>query len=501
MTGNGTRFVTQSDATGGYVTDIPYLFRYHRELNPAIHALMIAAEGRTPGFQPHGALTYLELGCGFGLSTLVHAAGNPAGRYIGIDFMPQHIATAKGLAASAGLTNVEFLQLSFADLASQTFPDFDVIAAQGVWSWVDAANRDLIIRFAEKKLKSGGAFYVSYNALPALAPIMPARELMYAAFRGTPGPSTVKIDAALARVREVMSAKSAYFTDNPRAMQTLERALQSPPSYLAHEYFNGTWDAFYHADVANTLRPAGLSFLASAHILSNMDRINLTPETEQVLGTVADRSERETLRDYFLMPEFRRDIFVRNLGLAGNTDAALFAMKFAGLANPEDVDTVSAITLLGEIRPVRANAEAVLRALSRGPASAQDLVNALECRHMGAAELYDLLLVLTGMGAVEPAAPAETHAARRAAADKLNPVLWNYAIHGDTISVNLSPVTGGGVRVPQVEQVFLLARHRGEDPVEFLRKAFGANVEGDLSAGYAHFQSARLPLLQRLGIG
>lgn len=489
-----------TDPAGGYVTDIPYLFRYHRELNPAIHALMIAGEGRAPAFQPHGALTYIELGCGFGLSTLIHAAGNPAGRYVGVDFMPQHIATAKGLAASAGLTNVEFLQLSFADLAQQTLPDFDVIAAQGVWSWVDAANRDHIIRFAEKKLKRGGVFYVSYNALPALAPIMPARELMWAAFRNTPGPTTVKVDAALARARELMAANSAYLAGNPRAVQVLERALQSSPSYLAHEYFNATWDAFYHADVANSLRPAGMNYLASAHILSNMDPANLTPDAQQMLGKIADRTERETLRDYFMVPEFRRDIFVRSLAPAGNMDATLFAMKFAGLAEPTDVDAIAAVTLLGEIKPPRAVAEAILRALTRGPASANDLATSPECGHISTAELYDVLVVLTAMGATEPAAPEATLAARKAVADRLNPVLWNYAIHGDTISVNLSPITGGGVAVAQVDQVFLLARHRGEDPVAFLQKSFGGNVEGDLGAGYAHFLGYRLPLLQRLGI-
>jgi SAM-dependent methyltransferase len=489
-----------TDAAGGYVTDIPYLFRYHRELNPAIHALMIAGEGRTPAFQPHGALTYLELGCGFGLSTLVHAAGNPAGRYIGVDFMPQHIATAKGLAAAAGVTNVEFIEMSFADLAQRPLPDCDVIAAQGVWSWVDAANRDLIIRFVDKKLKPGGVFYVSYNALPALAPIMPAREIMWSAYRNTAGPTSVKIDAALARVREVMAANSTYLTANPRAVQMLERALQSSPSYLAHEYFNATWDAFYHADVANSLRAAGMSYLASAHILSNMDPANLTPAADQLLAKIADRTERETLRDYFLVPEFRRDIFVRNLAPAANMDAALHAMKFAGLANPTDVDAISEVTLLGQIKPPRVIAEAILRALMRGPASANDLATTSECRDIGRAELFDVLLVLTAMGAAEPAAPEATLAARKAIADRLNPVLWNYAIHGDTISVNLSPVTGGGIAVPQVDQLFLLARYRGEDPVAFLQKTFGANVEGDLAAGYTHFLGYRLPLLQRLGI-
>src|SRR5688500_7035703 len=128
-----TSHAPASNTAGGYITDIPYQFRYHRELNPAIHAFMIAGQGRSPTFQTHGPRTSIELGCGFGLSTLVHAAGNPAGRFIGVDFMPQHIAAAKAIAASAGLTNVEFLEVSFADLARQTLPDFDVIAAHGVW--------------------------------------------------------------------------------------------------------------------------------------------------------------------------------------------------------------------------------------------------------------------------------------------------------------------------------------------------------------------------------
>lgn len=486
---------------GGYVTDLPYQFRYHRELNPALQAFMIAAQGRVPSFPAHGALTYLDLGCGFGLSTLVHAAGNPDARFVAVDFNAQHIATARWLATSAGLDNVEFLQIDFADLERRTLPDFDLIAAHGLWSWVDAVTRDRLVRFLDRKLKDGGAFYLSYNALPAMAPLLPARRLMWDAFRAASGTTAERIEAAKVRARAVMAADCAYIAANPRTAQMLERALEAAPNYLAHEYFNDTWDAFYHADVAASLAPVGLRYVGSAHVLSNMDRLNLTPAAETALAAVADPTARETLRDYFVLQDFRRDLFVRNLPPAADMTAALNGWRFAGLADAAAVDDIAATTILGEVRPLRGTSEPVLRALARGPGSVLSLLGTSECAGIGAADLFDVLLVLTALGAAEPAAPAQGLAARKARTDRLNAALWEFALQGDMISVSSSPVTGGGVGVPQVDQLFLLARHRGEDPVAFLRRTFGANVEGDLEAGYAHFTAHRLPLLQRLGIG
>ena len=61
-------------AADGYITEIPYVVRYHRELSPAILKLALALQGIAWN-KP--APRYLELGCGFGLSTLFNAAGNP----------------------------------------------------------------------------------------------------------------------------------------------------------------------------------------------------------------------------------------------------------------------------------------------------------------------------------------------------------------------------------------------------------------------------------------
>jgi hypothetical protein len=80
-------------------------------------------------------------------------------------------------------------------------------------------------------------------------------------------------------------------------------------------------------------------------------------------------------------------------------------------------------------------------------------------------------------------------------------VLWDAAARVDAINASVSPVTGGGVALYRVEQLFLLARHRGDDPEQFLRQIFGAAIQGDVPANYARFVKERLPLLQKLGIG
>jgi hypothetical protein len=224
------------------------------------------------------------------------------------------------------------------------------------------------------------------------------------------------------------------------------------------------------------------------------------PDAEQTLATISDPTERETLRDYFTLQDFRRDLFVRNLKPMGDTSTALYNTRFAALVEAHEFDNIRAIAALGEITPLRATTEPVLRALMRGPASILDLMRTSECSGIGPVEIYDVLLMLTAMGAAEPAAPAETYTGRKVITDRLNAALWDFALKGDTVSVNATPVTGGGLHVPQVDQLMLLCRHRGEDPKVFLKRVLGDRIEGDIGAQQAHFEQNRLPFFQRVGI-
>ena len=71
----------------------------------------------------------------------MEAAAHPQGQFYGVDFNPGHIAWAKRVAADAKLDNVNFLELSFADLLSSSIPNADFISLHGVWSWVSQENR------------------------------------------------------------------------------------------------------------------------------------------------------------------------------------------------------------------------------------------------------------------------------------------------------------------------------------------------------------------------
>src|SRR5262245_49145134 len=147
----------------GYPTEIDYTFGYYRVLSPTF--LRLVTLNRCVPFPSRRPLRYLELGYGNGVSLNIHAAASP-GEYWGTDVNPSHAAFANKLAEVSG-SRVHTLSLPFADLQDHSeLPDFDVIVAHGVWSWISDSNRRAIVQLLRKKLVDGGIFFISYNALP-----------------------------------------------------------------------------------------------------------------------------------------------------------------------------------------------------------------------------------------------------------------------------------------------------------------------------------------------
>jgi tRNA G46 methylase TrmB len=94
--------------------EFEYTFGFFPFLRPQSLMLTCALQGIRPPLDvaaeaPRG-LTYCELGCGQGVTLNVLAAADEAGRYIGIDYNPSHIANARMFAENAGLKNVEFIE-------------------------------------------------------------------------------------------------------------------------------------------------------------------------------------------------------------------------------------------------------------------------------------------------------------------------------------------------------------------------------------------------------
>jgi len=481
----------------GYITEIPYVVRYHRELNPAILKLALALQGVA---WSKTSPRYLELGCGFGLSALFAAAGNPDMSVAAVDINAEHIDTARGIARSAGLGNVRFIEAAFADLETSDLGDFDIVTLHGVWSWINAENRGHILKFIDRHLAPGGVVYLSYNTLPGLASVLPLRELMRDVYERASGAAELRVDASVKFAARVREAGAAYFSINPRAAQTLDSILPKPRNALAHEYFNADWTAFYHRDVARDFAAHGLVYAASAHLFDNIEHLNY-PQDALALMSGRSPEERETLKDYFANREFRRDIFVRApVGRASAVDL-LRKTVFASAGGPDGVASISGQTALGRITIKPELGRPVLTALAERPLSIDEICAHPACSGLKPADVLETVVMLAAMSAAEPALPSATLGARKTQTDRLNAVLWEAAAKVDVIHSSVSPVTGGGVALQRIEQLFMLARARGEDPEPFLRQIVGADLQGDVGTNYAQFMQKQLPVLLKLGIG
>ena len=152
----------------GYLTETPYPDYFHPEMMPVwLNSALQALGYQHPDLSR--AYTWCELGCGTGISTIVAAASNPNGRFIGVDINADAIQQARSLAERIGLHNVQFMASSFEQLAqgdSESLPACDYIVCHGVYSWVSHANRLWIQQIVRQHLKPAGVAYLAYMSQP-----------------------------------------------------------------------------------------------------------------------------------------------------------------------------------------------------------------------------------------------------------------------------------------------------------------------------------------------
>ena len=245
----------------GYVEDIPYTFGYHPELDPA----RMQAVLRRAGFEPPEVAAACELGYGQGMSLAIHAVAGGAAWW-GTDLIPSHAAHVRALVAGTD-ARLEATDQTFAVFcARDDLPQFDFIGLHGVWSWVSAANRERILELVARRLRTGGVLYVSYNALPGWAPMLPLREMMVAYAAALPAdlPRADRIEAALHDAQMRVLRDPLVLEACPGIEAELRAIRHKGVAYLAHEFFNRDWAPMPPAQVAAAMRSVGLSFAAQA---------------------------------------------------------------------------------------------------------------------------------------------------------------------------------------------------------------------------------------------
>ncbi|RNC68062.1 MAG: methyltransferase [Desulfuromonadales bacterium] len=453
--------------TAGYVTDISYTFGYYSDLNPRRIPLAFLYNG----IIPPEIRTACDLGFGQGISVNCHCASQSDAGWWGTDFNPAQAAFARMLADAAG-SGAHLFDQSFAEFCTRSdLPEFDFIGLHGIWSWISDENRALIVDFVRRKLKVGGVLYVSYNTLPGLAPMVPLRHLLtrHTEVMGASGQGTVrKIDASLDFAEKLFALSPQYARDNPQIVERLAKFKDQNRHYLAHEYFNRDWHPMPFADMAHRLEQAKLTYACSSRYSELIHAMNFTVEQQQFLQEIPDASFRETVRDYFVNQQFRRDYWVKGaLRLSPLERKEALRKQRVILAVPREGIALKAWGALGESTLQESVYTPLLDALAdHQPKSLAQLEQTVKEHTISFEQIVEAVMVLVGVDTLMPVQDEKIMAKSKPRTDKLNAQFMDKSRSSNDISHLASPVAGGGKFVSRFSQLFLLARANGKKTPE-----------------------------------
>lgn len=498
-----------SSGSHGYVSDIPYIPGYYRDQSPRHLSLACELAGyvglRERGDEP---LSYVELGCGLGMTSLLLAASNPHWQITAIDYSPASIAGARMIASDSGLANIRFLEADLATLAedpeSRQVPEADVLTMHGLWSWVTPPVRAGIVRLLRDKVRAGGVVYVSYNSLPAWQDSLGFQRLLYEAGRRLATRSDAQAIAGL-EVAQALHASGAVRLQQAMGDGDFER-LRRRPSYVAHEFLNAGWAPCFHSDVAAAIAEAKLDWVTTSSEVELLDALTMNDQQRAVLARFDDPVMRETIKDMCLRRALREDIFVRGarrlraserhqrllettLALVCEPDKFAYRVELAGYG--VDLDPTM-------FRPV-------MERLAMRPATAAALLDAAPV-DAAAKNPTELIAMLVGSGQAIPVStsgPKDETAARR-----LNRLLADYVLRPDTImhgAALASATLGAALSMPMIAYIAWTRLHDGQaaDPAAWAAD-FGRDMDENgreaLREALQGTLEERLPTWRRLGI-
>lgn len=450
-----------TDWNEGYITEIGYTYGYYTELNP----LRVQLAFLNKGLAFPEIKTACELGFGQGMSVNIHAAASDIAWY-GTDFNAAQASFAQNFAKGCSL-NATLFDDSFEDFCRRDdLPDFDYIGLHGIWSWISDENKQHIVDFVRKKLRVGGVLYISYNVLPGWGTVAPIRHLMmeYTQSHSEKGRGIIgNVQEAVAFAKIFVEANSAYTRANPSLAPRVEQMSKKDAHYLAHEYFNKDWTPIYFSEMAQWLSQAKLDYACSAHFPDHVDAVNLSPEQQSFLNEYKDTIFHETLRDFLVNQQFRRDYWVkgaRRLDLYTQKEE-LRKQRFILVSPRENV----------EMKVKGAQGDATLQESIYSPVldyladhrihSVVEMEEALKKKNIVLAQLSQALLILTGTGHLACVNSDDVIDSARESTKRCNDFIRHLSKGLQNMSYHASPVTGGGVMVNRFNQLFLLGKNQG----------------------------------------
>src|SRR5262249_18830855 len=120
-----------------------------------------------------------------------------------------------------------------------------------------------------------------------------------------------RIDAALDFAADFMALDPLFTRGNPAVAERVKGLRDQDRRYLAHEYFNRDWFPMSFSEMSEWLSSAKLTYACSANYLDHIDTLNLTDAQQNFLMDISDRGFRESVHDFMINQQFRRDYWVK----------------------------------------------------------------------------------------------------------------------------------------------------------------------------------------------
>jgi SAM-dependent methyltransferase len=391
----------------GYITDADYADTYFRELSPTWLTYVAALHGvSSPRLDR--PFRYLELGCGYGQSAIVHAAAFPQAAFHACDFNAAHIQSAIRYAAACGVDNVSFLDAPFDDVLGRELPDaFDFIGLHGVYSWIDATTRAAVRRVVAEKLTFGGLVYVSYNCLPGWSVELPLRRLLRELAAGASGDSAARTRDAVAALSALAQTSFRYFKTHPSAVRAVDSYARSAAGYIAHEFLNEAWEPFYSVDVVDDMASIDLHYVGSATLPDNHDVLTIDERSAEACARLPTNRQQQLARDFAANRRFRRDVFVK--GRQPSTNSVSFVQTVALETNavvgcidgPESIATTARVPR-GQVSFEEAFIRDLRQLLVGGSMTIADIVHRLSGPHTDSAAIARNVELLVAADSLAP---------------------------------------------------------------------------------------------------
>ena len=240
--------------------------------------------------------------------------------------------------------------------------------------------------------------------------------------------------------------------------------------YLAHEYFSRDWQPMHFATTANLLSTAKLDYACSAHYLDHIDDVNLTPDQQTLLKEIPDATFRQTVRDFMVNKQFRKDYWVKGARRLNPTEQseALRAQSVVLVTLRSDA-SLKIAGAMGEVTMQESIYGPILDALAdHKPQTLAQVERSVKEQGVSWPQIVQAVMVLVGAGYLVAVQDEALIPKARKLTDKLNAHLIDRTRAGSDIGLLASPVTGGGVSVGRFGQLVLSAINDGQQrPTEW----------------------------------